>query len=416
MKAIINKIVITALMYMLLPFTMQSQQRVLSLQECIDEALKNNISISLGNASIEKAQILQSSAFELEKTNVSLNQSAISGAGMDNSLNISQSFESPTLYIAKKNVLKSMTQLENASLYAKKKELIKDVTSSYYQLLYIKEKLKLLQQQDSIYSKFVFLVNTKYSCGEASQLEKMNADRLQRENILKLQTEKKSYQNLQYKLGQLLNTQDNIDVKETCLPILDLVDASFSSSIAHNPILQMYEAQKTVSEKNEKLAIQGYVPSFSVSLSTQMLIKDFNPYNVSRDKFEKGNFMGFQVGMSIPLFFGSQKAKVKAAKKDTEISTLALQSSGEELRTLLLTYRNEYLKAKTNIDYYVSEGMPRANNILRISNISYEKGEINYIEYIQNMLSVSEIKMQYASSKNDYNQAIIMLNYLTGNK
>ncbi len=35
---------------------------------------------------------------------------------------------------------------------------------------------------------------------------------------------------------------------------------------------------------------------------------------------KEGNFMGFEVGVGIPLFYGATKARIKAAKKDKEIA------------------------------------------------------------------------------------------------
>lgn len=78
------------------------------------------------------------------------------------------------------------------------------------------------------------------------------------------------------------------------------------------------------------------------------------------------------------------------------------------------TFLNDYYKAKDALDYYRTAGIQQADDISRISQISYEKGEINYIEYIQNLKSAVEIQLQFANAVNDYNQAVILLNYLQG--
>ena len=80
------------------------------------------------------------------------------------------------------------------------------------------------------------------------------------------------------------------------------------------------------------------------------------------------------------------------------------------------TYINDFYKAKNSLDYYTSNGITQADTITRISQISYEKGEIGYVEYIQNLKTAVEIHLQRTNAVNDYNQTIIMLNYVQGNK
>ena len=68
------------------------------------------------------------------------------------------------------------------------------------------------------------------------------------------------------------------------------------------------------------------------------------------------------------------------------------------------------------MDYYSLRGSKQAEDITRISQVSYEKGEIDYVEYIQSLKTAVVIHLVDANAINDYNQTIIMLNYLQGNK
>ena len=52
----------------------------------------------------------------------------------------------------------------------------------------------------------------------------------------------------------------------------------------------------------------------------------------------------------------------------------------------------------------------------RLSQKSYENGEIEYVEYIQNQQTALDVQLRYADAINDYNQAIITLNYIKENK
>ena len=45
--------------------------------------------------------------------------------------------------------------------------------------------------------------------------------------------------------------------------------------------------------------------------------------------------------------------------------------------------------------------------------VAIGKGEIGYVEYIQNLTQATNIKSQYLDYLNQYNQTIININYLT---
>lgn len=418
MKHISSKLKIWILMLLLSVYTesVTAQPSVKSLDECIQYALNNNLTLKSGKISIEKAKDMQGTAFNIDKTGFSLSQDPTSGGSPDNSISISQSFEFPTIYGARKSLLKAETDLERNNYEMSTNELIKEVTTTYYTLIFAKKNIQILQEQDSIYRKFLFLANAKFKAGETSRLEQMNAERLFNENKIELQKAKKTFNSIQLNFQQWLNSEEWIEPQENTLSILD-IDLSISGFNPYNtPYNKVLESKKKISEKNLSVAKQGFLPSFNLSLSNQMVIKGFNPYDVDRSRFAKGNFMGFEVGVSVPLFFWEQKSKTKAAKREVEIARIAQEDAVLSLERQYRSFLNDYDKAKDALEYYETTGKIQAGEIARISQISYEKGEINYIEYIQNLKTSVEIQLQYANAINDYNQAVIKLNYLQGSK
>ena len=70
-------------------------QKRLTMQECIDMAVKNNYGIRAAEGEVEKSQLMQGAAWDLDKTSLSLKQDPTSGGSPDNSLTLSQSFDFP---------------------------------------------------------------------------------------------------------------------------------------------------------------------------------------------------------------------------------------------------------------------------------------------------------------------------------
>ena len=88
----------------------------------------------------------------------------------------------------------------------------------------------------------------------------------------------------------------------------------------------------------------------------------------------------------------------------------------QQQKTLVRDAANEYMRAKQVLDYYEKQGNAEATLMAKLSQTNYENGEMGYVEYIQNQTSVLDVQLRYIDAVNDYNQAIININYLNGNK
>lgn len=407
-KNIIPAIVMIVATIVLSPSMLFGQSNTKALNECIQLAMDNNLTMQSGRISIQRAKDLEGTAFNIDKTSLSYTIDPASVGSIDRSISLSQSFNFPTVYGSRKGLLKAETDLEKGNFEVTKNELIKEVTSAYYQLLYVKENIKILQVQDSIYNKFLFLANAKLKAGEAGRLEQMNAERLYNENKIELQNAQTNYQNIQLSLQRWMNSSEFINPIESDLTLVELEYLLNEFDPKQTPVGNIYTKRQIISKKNLDVTKQGYLPSFNFSLKNQ--------YGSNQKWFGKNDLLGFEIGVSVPLFFGEQRAKTKAAKRDIEIAKVQQEDVMLSMQKSYQSGVNDYLKAKKTLDYYSLKGNKQAENITRISQISYEKGEIGYIEYIQNLKTSVEIHLQYASAINDYNQAIIVLNYLQGNK
>ncbi|MNL62940.1 hypothetical protein D3C87_1870160 [compost metagenome] len=65
-------------------------------------------------------------------------------------------------------------------------------------------------------------------------------------------------------------------------------------------------------------------------------------------------------------------------------------------------------------DYFTSAGLKQADEQLRIAQVSYDLGEIGYIEFIQNMALAVQSKLDYLQNVNQLNQSVIQLQFLKG--
>lgn len=396
----------------LLPQTVLSQTRKVSLQECINMALEKNPQMQVANKSVERAKALQGTAWEIDKTELSLSQDPTSGGSPDNALSLSQSIEFPTYYIARHKQLKAETQAERSKAAVVRLSLENDVKAAYYQAVYQAERLRVLESQDSLLAQYRTLAEKRYKAGETRQLELLSAERLQRENKMEVLAAHNELETAQLLLSRLVGSVEAVEPKEDSLLPLDWKQASYNYS--QTPDGQYSADRLKASEQAVRVAKNGFAPSLSLSLRNQLVISSWNPYDQDRSRFDGGNFMGFEVGVGIPLFYGATRAKVKAARKEREMIALEIKEQ-EQLR------QQEYLSALSRMNaayvrytYYNEEGRERSDKMAEQGLLEYSQGEISYLEYMNVLRESIDLRLKRASALNDYNQRVLVMEKLCG--
>lgn len=396
----------------LLPQTVLSQTRKVSLQECINMALEKNPQMQVANKSVERAKALQGTAWEIDKTELSLSQDPTSGGSPDNALSLSQSIEFPTYYIARHKQLKAATQAERSKAAVVRLSLENDVKAAYYQAVYQAERLRVLESQDSLLAQYRTLAEKRYKAGETRQLELLSAERLQRENKMEVLAAHNELETAQLLLSRLVGSVETVEPKEDSLLPLDWKQVSYNYS--QTPDGQYSADRLKASEQAVRVAKNDFAPSLSLSLRNQLVISSWNPYDQDRSRFDGGNFMGFEVGVGIPLFYGATRAKVKAARKEREMIALEIKEQ-EQLR------QQEYLSALSRMNaayvrytYYNEEGRERSDKMAEQGLLAYSQGEISYLEYMNVLQESIDLRLKRASALNDYNQCVLVMEKLCG--
>lgn len=417
MKNTISILIIYVLSSALVPtMAQEATHATMSLHDCLKTALESNLTLRSGKIAIERAKDLQATAFDFNKTDISLSQTPTTGGGPENALTFSQALEFPTVYGARRSKLKAETQLEEARYAVDRNTLERDVATAYNALRYAIEQQRLYTVQDTIYTRFLAIAKARHGTGESSALEHIAARRLFDENRVAMANAIQAVNKAQLRLALLLNTDQLIVPSEpTFTAMEDNTEGNTPFTPQNVPSVTLASQANIVAEKNLKLARQAFMPDISVGASTQLLIKGFNPYNVDRSRFTEGNFMGFDVGISVPLFYGAKRARLKAAKKEVEQSRLLAEQEMKAASANFRLAQSEFTQAQQRLSYYEDNGNEAATETYRLSQIAYEKGDIAYVEYIQNLQAALAIQTAYAEAVNGYNQALINLKYIQSN-
>lgn len=381
----------------------------MTLQQCFQLADRQNLALQSGRKAVEKAQVMQGTAWNLDKTEIAFSQNPASSGDTDNGLTFSQSIEFPTVYTARRGQLKAETQAEKSRLNVTSQQLRLEIASAYYAMLYQTHRLQILLQQDSVIQRYCDVAGKRYKAGEARQLEFLSADRMRNDNRLEMTKVKNEAENLQTALMALLNTTTPVVPAADNLVISQRSPMNAAFNYQQTADAQYQKDLISALDQEVKCAKTGYAPSLSLALRSQLLIDSWDPYHINRQRFTEGNFFGFEVTVGVPLFYGATKAKVKAAQKDREVALLAMQ---QEQREKERDYQQGYRRlqnASQRMEYYSGENLVKAKDIERLSTLEYENGEISYVEYANALQEAIDMRLKQAEVINEYNEAVLAL-------
>lgn len=381
----------------------------MTLQQCFQLADRQNLALQSGRKAVEKAQVMQGTAWDLDKTEIAFSQNPASSGDTDNGLTFSQSIEFPTVYTARRNQLKAETQAEKSRLNVTSQQLRLEIANVYYAMLYQTHRLQILLQQDSVIQRYCDVAGKRYKAGEARQLEFLSADRMRNDNRLEMTKVKNEAENLQTALMALLNTTTPVVPAADNLVISQRSPMNAAFNYQQTADAQYQKDLISALDQEVKCAKTGYAPSLSLALRSQLLIDSWDPYHINRQRFTEGNFFGFEVTVGVPLFYGATKAKVKAAQKDREVAQLAMQQEQREKERDYKQGYNRLQNAIKRMEYYSGENMAKAKDIERLSTLEYENGEISYVEYASALQEAIDMRLKQAEVVNEYNEAVLAL-------
>ncbi len=392
-----NKGIMLLMLFVLSGGFIQAQE-LSSFEQVRDLAYENNAGLRAANLRSDEADAAIGTAFTFDKTeiyyhfdenNLATNNRPIEVFG------VSQTFLFPTVYFAQANVNKANYRLASTRAELARLELEQQLSQAYYTLQFVSEKLRVYQSLDSIYQNFAYAAKRRFELGESNYLEKISAQAKQKEIETRLKQMQEEVRAAHLHLTQLVQA-DSLELRVQ--PLERLVPAGNQSAV--RTANAVYDSRIDLARAQQKFSSQQLLPDLTL-----------NYFQGSNDGLNK-NLIGYQFGVKIPLFFTGASSQIKTAKIAAEAAEqealnykIRLQARQNELRSQLNKYAESLL-------YYENEGLSLAEELEKTAISSYKNGEINFFEYIQTLQQAYDIKIAYLESLNQYNMAVIQLNYL----
>jgi cobalt-zinc-cadmium resistance protein CzcA len=380
----------------------RSDDTRLSLKSCLSLASQKNALLATGIADVKTAEAFINSGKELPKGTVDAQYGKIqTNYSQDYTIMASQSIPWPTLLKAQVKALTSAKVLSEKRLKITQNLVASSVKFYYYQILAQQKNLVFLASQDSLYSQMKRAATIKFQQGETNRLELMAAETRLREfqqKRLSLEADQKTaYQNLAYWINE--PGEFEIEGKES----LAMESGVAGLELSKNPTIELLAQQIEQGKLLTAVERERLKPDFRVGVTTQ-----------SMDHVGGQNFI--QAGLSIPIFMKGQKAKIASAKLQEEAFISQKIQAESALQTDYKNAEAAVAKYRASLAYYTATALPQAALLEKTALKSYQQGEIEYVEMLQNTQQAWQIRESYIQEVNAYNQAIITRQTLIGNE
>jgi cobalt-zinc-cadmium resistance protein CzcA len=394
------RVFVLLLLFLGLPFISRGQSRPLQLSEAIDLAVINNHELRSYQLKVEQSSKLKGEAFNLDPANLYYGYDANNFA--ENSLplkvfGIQQSLSFPGVYSAQFKAMKSRSELQRIIYSIQHQQLVKKVTIQFYTVVTLQRKLEYYEKLDSLYDLFKQAATRGNELGETNYLEALTAQ----SKALQIKARHmQAYEDHRIALQQL-NALIQSDSTFT-VPVMDLQPLTVHpQDLSANPGLLMQDELQHLAGKELSIEQNKLVPGINLEY-----------FMGSNNGEEARKYPGYQVGLTIPLFFGAQHSRIQAAKIEKEIThssalnyAISLKARQEELLTDIRKYNDIIMM-------YQTHGKIMASEIRKYARLAYENGEIDVFQYLRSLEDATDLELDYLDNLNHYNKAVLELNYL----
>lgn len=379
----------------------QAQQNI-TLEEAKQWLWLRNPKLDAAKLQTLYAQKMRGQAFDIAPTNISYERGQFNSVYTDNRMDISQSFEFPAVYQRQRKVLNQQWQIAQTSQVLTIKELEAELTVAFTELLKIQLLENLYKEADKQMLQLLELAKLRNRTGETDLTETAYLSQQRAETMYQLT------QLLNDKFAYQLRMQLLLDTNLVLVPKGDLQLKNVTSMAfnAEAPMAKIWQQQHQLSQLNYRLEKARLMPNIFLgygNLSIQGIGNDDKFYSASQ------RFKTYQVGVGVPLFFGSTQSKIATAKIGVAISERQVNYQLKQYSQQYLLLQEKIQKQDSLLLFFRDNALVQSIALREAADKQYQQGEINYLTFIMLWNQYLQTQIRYLSLVQAYNEMIIQL-------
>jgi len=390
--------------------TLNAQDKKWTLQECVEYALDNNISIKQNrlNVEISEENVISSKGNFLPNLNASTNGDLNFGSGFDP---VSQNRVTTSSYggsfginsgITVFNGYKNLNTYKQAQLGVEGSKLdleeIQDdislyVVNTYLIVLFAKENLNVANVQYEISKKQIENAKAKFEAGAKPKGDLLNAQSTAATNEQAVISYENTLNLALLDLAQLLQVEPvgfDVEVIELASPSIDLLyrtpNEVYKKALTNRPEIKKAELDIESADLSVEIAKASFLPSISLGAN----VGTGYGYNLKNNthipffsQLDDNLGYGINFNINIPIFNRNQtKSNVNRQKINYEISKFGLENQKLKLQQ---TIQKAYYDAKAAAKAYESaeKSMIAQKEAFKNAQESYNLGAMSQFDFDQ---------------------------------
>ena len=424
---------------LLLSSTAGNAQEKLTLGQCLNIGIENNLSLKIAKGEIVKGKhnISENRSRLLPQINfsASLNDnfdppvSVTDGTAYGKTYNVTKTLQYNSsaalalqmpLYsqtaLTAISIAKTLDQLNQLSYEKAREDLMVQISKMYYLIQNTTEQISIVNDNIRRFKELRDITQAFYDNGMALEID------LKRINV-KIETMDVQLANAKAMLSEQYNmlkyvmdypAEKDIVVEEK---IVDKVDDAQLTGLNTNLYeLQLLQKKLDMAELQKKMAKDGYLPTLALSANWA--------YTAYTDKFKnwfhsgesnhwyRSNGIGLQ--LRVPVFDGFEKrSKIRKAQVDIDNAKLSYENA---LKSMQTQYANAINDLANNQRNYVKQrdNYHLAEDIYGVTVDRYREGIVSMVEVLQDEMSMSDAQNNYLTAHYNYQVSNLAVLKLTG--
>ncbi len=374
--------------------TQEQDLQPISLQEAMEKARANYPKLKAARLEVDNQKALKKTAWDLGTTSVftggeELPDSGSGDEGIYTTIGVQQQNIDLFSIGAKNKLQNERVALSKTAYDLSLLQVEREVKIAWGNTYTAKRKYQLYVELDSVFSDFERAAQIRFETEATSKLEFLTATNQSRQVTLQKLQAYRDYLAALQRLNLWLADGETFTVAETNVEAIVDPVMQTKDSISRHPMLQYYKRKIEVADAEHNLSTKAFLPKLNAQYGRQKIAG-------------QDGFFNFQVGISIPVFFGPELGKAQSAKIQTEIAEQNYKEKQLQINSKYQDLRQQYLKWLESWQYYVQEALPLAKEQREGAIFAYKEGGIDYTTFLQTVRDAIGIENRSWEALNNY--------------
>jgi len=387
--------------------SLQSQNNKISLERAVETSLKNNPALKQWEARLKAKKQERKLAYGIENPELTYFKEGINDnttpAFDEQRIAISQSVDFPLKSIYKVKKSKGEYRVLEMQFLAFKRNLTANVKRLYVDLLYAIYYQKLTGEQFTLAKNLNDAVQSRAEAGAGTGMDQLKAEIQLAKAKNDIDYAERILHQARYELFNVMGLGEDdqkytIAFDDTLRTKNDVIDQDAALEFtSKHPNYTSYVEKQRAAEYGVKAAKSGYLPDISFSLYQQ-------------DYGDGYDFTGFEVGLSIPLWFTiNQHVKTQQALAKLEEFQWRQKEVLLNMKMQIEHAWHNYEASKQNLERFKEIIAIKSDKLRSLTLEAYKLGEIDLLNLLNAQQLYLDTRKNYLKVLQDYYLQLIEL-------